>query len=114
MNEVDYQRFQEEYVSVMGEDNVTDLGALFTLSSSLRQTLVPVRASSFKTSLRQRLEKQRMLKSRLPNLVDLRSNTWTVVAAAGSLLSLAGVLVLIIRRIRNAGKVGHTPAAASI
>ncbi|MGB3713017.1 MAG: hypothetical protein WA996_01165 [Candidatus Promineifilaceae bacterium] len=92
----------------------TDLRTLFALSNSVRAVLVPVRAPSFKASLRQRIESRQQEKPRFRALASRQKVVWIVVATAGSLLSITGVVLLVLRKLKTSGKAARQAATAPI
>ncbi len=95
-------------------DESTDLKQLFALSNSIKDILVPVRALSFKVSLGQRLEKRRQERSRFQLFATRQNVVLMAVAGAGSLLSIAGVVLLVLRKVKTSGKADRTTATAPI
>jgi hypothetical protein len=95
-------------------EEMTDLRTLFALSNSVRAVLVPVRAPSFKSSLRQRLESRQQEKPRFRALASRQKVVWIVVASAGSLLSITGVVLLVLRKLKTSGKAERRTATAPI
>jgi hypothetical protein len=127
MYEDDFSRFAADHNEAMtasdaqsgrvqadqAEDS-TELKRLFALSNSIRSVLVPVKAPSFKASLRQRLERRQLEKPRFRALASRQKIVWIVVATAGSLLSITGVVLIVVRKFKNPGKVGRRAATAPI
>ena len=92
----------------------TDLRMLFTLSNSVKAVLIPVRAPSFKVSLRHRLESRQQEKPRFRALASRQKIVWIVVATAGSLLSITGVVLFVLRKLKTSGKAERQAATAPI
>lgn len=95
------------------QEQVAELAPLFQLASALKAALVPVSAPAFKKELGHELVQYG------PPVVVLgrsiskrRARAWLAVAAAGSLISAAGVAALLLRRPRNVKEVSTQPAAA--
>jgi hypothetical protein len=95
-------------------DESTDLRMLFALSNSLKAVLFPVKAPSFKASLRHRLESRQQEKPRFRALASRQKIVWIVVATVGSLLSITGVVLLVLRKLKTPGKAERQPATAPI
>jgi len=131
MNEKEFSKFKADFVEVGSmnsdksdrsppesaadqTDESTDLKQLFGLSKSIKDVLVPVRALSFKVRLRQRLETRRQERPRFQLFASRQNVVLMAVAGAGSLLSIAGVVLLVLRKVKNSGKVDRTTAAAPI
>ena len=79
-----------------------ELTTLFQLAAALKAALMPVSALAFKSKLGHELV------SYGPPIVVLgrsvskrKARAWLAVAAAGSLLSTAGVVALLLRRVRT-------------
>lgn len=94
------------------QEQAGELAPLFQLASALKAALTPVSAPAFKKELGLELVKYG------PPVVVLgrsiskrRARAWLAVAAAGSLLSAAGVAALLMRRVRNVEDVTRQPAA---
>ena len=127
MNEDEFSEFIVDYADAMQTGNDVSsrllaeqpeesakLKTLFALSNSVRAVLVPVRAPSFKASLRQRLERRQQEKPRFRALASRQKVVWIVVATAGSLLSITGVVLLVLRKLRTSGKAERQAATAPI
>jgi hypothetical protein len=92
-----------------------ELAPLFQLAAALKAALIPVQAPAFKNRLGHELVNYG------PPIVVLgrsvskrRARAWIAVAAAGSLLSAAGVAALWLRRVRAIKEPGSrtTPVSA--
>ncbi|HET6446950.1 MAG TPA: hypothetical protein VFI27_20485 [candidate division Zixibacteria bacterium] len=127
MNEEEYSKFIEEYTTVMTTDKGTsassrsdfseeslEMKSLFTLANSVESVLVPVKAPSFRASLGQRLALRQEDKPKFRALATRQNVVWMAVAAAGSFISIAGVVLLVIKKLKNTGRREQTTAAASI
>lgn len=95
-------------------DHAAELAPLFQLASALKAALTPVSAPAFKKELGYELVKYG------PPVVVLgrsiskrRARAWLAVAAAGSLISAAGVAALLLRRVRSVEDVTGQPVAAA-
>jgi len=102
-----------EQLLAQHQDQAGELAPLFQLASALKAALTPVSAPTFKKELGYELVKYG------PPIIVLgrsvskrRARAWLAVAAAGSLLSAAGVAALLLRRVRNVDEVTGQPAAA--
>jgi hypothetical protein len=116
MNDKEFLKFSTQFAEAELDSggDPAELQQLFTLSNSLKDLLVPVRALSFKTSLRQRLETRRQATPRF-QLIRTRQNiVLMAVAGAGSLLSIAGVVLIVLRKVKTTGKADRSTAAAPI
>ena len=90
-----------------------ELAPLFQLASALKDALTPVSASAFKEKLGYELVSYGPPVVVLGRSVSKRkARAWVAVAAAGSLLSAAGVTALVLRRMRSVKNVTSQPAAA--
>jgi hypothetical protein len=93
------------------QEQANELAPLFQLASALKGALTPaIPAPAFRKELGQELVKYG------PPLVVLgrsvsKRRAWVAVAAAGSLLSLAGVVALLLRRVGRVKEVATQPAA---
>jgi hypothetical protein len=127
MTEEDFSEFIADHTDAMQASNdisanllaeqheeSTDLRMLFALSNSVKAVLVPVRAPSFKASLRHRLESRQQEKPRFRALASRQKIVWIVVAAAGSLLSITGVVLFVLRKLKTSGKAERQAATAPI
>ena len=90
-----------------------ELATLLYLASALKSALTPVTNAAFKERLGHELV------SYGPPVVVLgrsiskrRARAWLAVAAAGSVISVAGVTALIVRRLRSVKDVTSHPAVA--
>jgi hypothetical protein len=85
-----------------------ELGPLFRLAASLQSVLVPVRAPvSFVSRLHEDLMSYSPTKVVIEQERSGQKALWVGVAAAGSVLSVAGLVVLVLRRLRGTeGAVG--------
>jgi len=95
-------------------DHVAELAPLFQLAAALKSALTPVSAPAFKKELGYELVKYG------PPVVVLgrsiskrRARAWLAVAAAGSVISAAGLAALLMRRVRSVEDVTRQPAAAA-
>ena len=102
-----------EQLLAQHQDQAGELAPLFQLASALKAALTPVSAPVFKKELGYELVKYG------PPIIVLgrsvskrRARAWLAVAAAGSLLSAAGVAAFLLRRVRNVEEVTGQPAAA--
>lgn len=90
-----------------------ELESLFQLARAIKAALVPVKTSeSFKLELR------RKLRSLAPTEIIIDDSTvkqrrWLVVAAAGSALSVLGIILYILRRIRTASQAAQPATTAA-
>ncbi len=90
-----------------------ELKSLFQLAGAIKAALVPVKApESFKLELREELL------SIPPDeiLIDdtnSKQKRWLVVAAAGSVISVLGIVVIVLRKIRSASQSAQ-PAATAV
>jgi hypothetical protein len=96
------------------QEQAAELAPLFQLASSLRAALTPVSAPAFKKQLGHELVKYGPPVIVLGRSISKRrARAWLAEAAAGSLLSAAGVAALLLRRVRNVEDVTAQPAAAT-
>ena len=114
MSEAEYSRFIADFDDQAQVENEGELRTLFELSASLRNALSPVNAAAFKASLRERIVRRPRKKSRFAFFKERQNAILMAVAAAGSLLSITGVVLLVLRRIKSATKAEQPAAAAPI
>ncbi len=95
-------------------DHSAELATLFELARSLKTTLVPVNAAAFKASLRRRLEGRSPQTHLIKRITSSQNIIWVVVAAAGSVLSIAGVLLIVLRKVKSSGNSERQPISAPI
>jgi hypothetical protein len=127
MNEEEYSKFIEEYTIAMTTDKGTsasspsdfseeslEIKSLFALANTVESVLVPVKAPSFKASLGQRLALRQKEKPKFRALATRQNVVWVAVAAAGSFLSITGVVLLVVKKLRTTGRSAQSTAAASI
>jgi len=91
-----------------------ELGSLFQLSKELRGTLVPVSVPAFKARLRRQLESYAPAEVTIGPSITRQRRMWLAVATAGSMLSIAGILVVLIRRLRPSSDGTTQPAASAV
>lgn len=91
-----------QQILVENEEQAEELAPLLQLAAALKAALTPVSAPAFKTKLGEELV------SYGPPVIILgrsvskrRAKTWLAFAAAGSLLSAAGVAALFWRRVKG-------------
>jgi hypothetical protein len=114
MSEVDFSTFLTDIDSDLQLAEDRDLRSLFALSKSVKDSLVPVHATAFKESLKERIDHRSVERSRFALLMERQNVVWMAFAAAGSLLSITGVVLLVLRRLRSAGETDQPTAAAPI
>lgn len=96
------------------QEQAAELAPLLQLASALRAALTPVSAPAFTKELGQELVKYGPPVVVLGRSVSKRrARAWLAVAAAGSLISAAGVTALILRRVRDMKDVTSQPATAT-
>ena len=103
-----------QYLSDFPDDSA-ELVSLFRLAASVQAVLVPVRAPMMFVS-RLRKELMTFSQSEIPvkTPVSAQKVLWVGVAAAGSVLSVTGLVFLVLRRLKGTGKVGGQPAATAV
>jgi len=90
-----------------------ELAPLLNLASALRSALTPVSNAAFKERLGYELVNYGPPVVVLGRSVSKRrARAWLAVAAAGSVISVAGVTALIVRRLRNVKDVTSQPVVA--
>jgi hypothetical protein len=114
MNEVEISTFKAGFDEDVKAENSGEIRSLFTLSNSIRDVLVPVRATAFKASLRQRIENKSHEKTRFQIFAKRQNVIWMAVAAAGSLLSITGVVLIVVRKLKASTETDQPTAAAPI
>ncbi|UCG25204.1 MAG: hypothetical protein JSW55_04175 [Chloroflexota bacterium] len=83
-------------------EQAEELAPLFQLATSLKAALTPVSAPAFKAKLGHELVNYGPPVVVLGRSVSKRkARAWLAVAAAGSVLSAAGVAALLLRRVRS-------------
>lgn len=96
------------------QEQAGELAVLFQLASALKAALTPVSAPAFKKELGFELVKYGPPMVVLGRSVSKRrARAWLAVAAAGSVLSAAGVTALILRRVRSVKDATAQPAPAT-
>jgi hypothetical protein len=82
-------------------EQAEELVTLFQLAAALKAALTPVSAPAFKTRLGHELVNYGPPVVVLGRSVSKRkAKAWLAVAAAGSVISVAGVAALLLRRVR--------------
>lgn len=96
-------------------DHAAELAPLFQLASALKEALTPViPAPAFRNALGYELVKYGPPVVVLGRSVSKRrARAWLAFAAAGSVLSAAGLAALLLRRVRSVKDVTAQPAAAT-
>lgn len=100
------------YIAQQPEDPA-ELKSLFGLAKSVRAALVPVRATAFRSSLRQRLDRSSQRGRSLRTVASRTNFVWISVAAAGSMLSIAGLVLIVLKKIKTSAKVERQAATAT-
>ena len=92
-------------------EQADELRPLIQLASALKAVLVPVSAPAFKARLGQELVTYGPPVVALgPSVTKPRAKAWLALAAAGSLISAAGVTALLLHRLRSVDKITAQPA----
>jgi hypothetical protein len=91
-------------------DQTDDLGSLFKLAEELKAALVPVPVPAFRAQLRRELEAYTPAEVTVGSIKPNYRRKWLFVAAAGSTLSIVGIFVVLLRRLRAAGDGPSQPA----
>jgi hypothetical protein len=104
---------EDESLLAQYPDDSEELKSFFQLARAIRAALVPL-----KTPESFRLELQRKLRSLAPTEIIINDSTikqrrWLVVAAAGSTLSVLGIMLYILRRIRTASRASQPVTTAA-
>lgn len=95
---------EDESLLARYPDDAEELRSLFQLASALKAALVPVKTPEpFKPELKQQLASITPSEITI-NDSSLKQRRWIVVAAAGSALSVLGIVLYIVRRIRAASQ----------
>lgn len=96
------------------QEQAAELAPLLQLAAALKAALTPVQASAFKKELGYELVKYGPPVVVLGRSVSKRrARAWLALAAAGSLISAAGVTALLLRRVRAVNETTSQPAAAT-
>lgn len=96
-------------------DAAAELGPLFRLAASIEAALVPVKAPvAFVGRLRQDLMSYST--AEVPEKASIlgQKALWVGVAAAGSVLSVTGVALLVARRLKTSDKAGQQTATTAV
>jgi hypothetical protein len=101
-----------QYMAQHPEDPA-ELNPLFGLAKSVKTVLVPVRATAYKSSLRQRLDGSSQRGRTLRAVASKTNIVWISVAAAGSLLSIAGLVLIVLKKIKASARVDRQAATAA-
>lgn len=92
-----------------------ELESLFQLASSLKKVLVPVRAPvNFVSRLHQDLVNYSPPKVVTKEAQSGQRILLVGVAAAGSVLSVAGLVLLVLRRLKSSGKTGQQAVSTAV
>lgn len=95
------QELSEQFLAA-NEGQAEELAPLLQLAAALKAALTPISAPAFKAKLGQELVSYGPPVITLGRSVSKRkAKTWLALAAAGSLLSAAGVAALFWRRVRG-------------
>jgi len=95
-------------------DQAHELAPLLQLAAALKAALMPVRAPAFKNKLGQELVSYGPPVITLGQSVSKRkAKVWLALAAAGSLLSAAGVVAFLLRRMRGVKEPAPQTSTAS-
>jgi len=81
-------------------ESTAELAPLFKLASDVKAALVPVAVPAFRSQLRRNLEAYRPADIVIGPSITRRKQKWFFVAAAGSALSVVGIIVVLLRRLR--------------
>ena len=92
------------------EDKPEELDGLMQLAALIKNTLVPRPVPAFRASLRQALEYQAPAEIAIASPPPTYKKVLMTVAAAGSLLSIAGLSLILFRRRRGTTQVAVTTA----
>jgi hypothetical protein len=95
-------------------EHSAELATLFELARAVKTTLVPVNAAAFKASLRHRLARHSPQRHLIKRITSSQNVIWVVVAGAGSVLSIAGVLLIVLRKVKSSGNSERQPISAPI
>ena len=86
-----------------------ELASLFQLAGTIKAALVPVKSpESFRLELKRELRSVTPAETTIED-TSIKQKRWLVVAAAGSIISLLGIILYVLRKIRTAGQ-GAQPA----
>jgi hypothetical protein len=89
-----------------------ELASLFRLAGGIKAALVRVKTpESFRLELKQELRSVTPAETTIAD-TSIKQKRWLVVAAAGSIISVLGIILFILRKIRAAGQ-GAQPAATA-
>lgn len=92
-----------------------ELGPLFRLAASIEAVLVPVKAPvTFVGRLRQDLMHYATAEAPAKASISGQKVLWVGVAAAGSVLSVTGLALLVMRRLKASGKAGRQTATTAV
>ena len=92
-----------------------ELGSLFRLAASIEAVLVPVKAPvTFVGRLRHDLMSYSTAEVPEKASISGQKVLWMGVAAAGSVLSVTGVALLVARRLKTSAKAGQPTATTAV
>lgn len=81
-------------------ESTAELAPLFKLASDLSTALTLVEVPAFRSQLRQELEAYQPADIVIGPSITRRKQKWYFVATAGSALSVASIIVVLLRRLR--------------
>ena len=104
---------EDESLLAQNPDDSEELNSLFQLARSIKGALVPVKASeSFKLELKQELGSISPDEFAIDDSTN-KQKRWLVVAAAGSAISVLGIVLYVLRRIRSASQAAQPATTAA-
>lgn len=96
-------------------EHAAELGPLFCLASSIQAALVPVKAPvTFVSNLRKELMTYAPEDIIVRGPVSGQKVLWLGVATAGSVLSVTGLILLVLRRMRGSDKSRQQAATTAV
>jgi len=99
----------------LAPEGLAEATSLFQLATRLKAALLPMApAASFRNQLLGDLLEEEMAEIYIRPPAYRPGMAWLLVAAAGSLVSFFGLIVLVLRRLRNGSRQDAQPAATTV
>lgn len=94
-------------------ENNVELVSLFQLAEEVKDVLVPIPVPEFREELRRRLESYEPSNVTIGSETTGRKQKLFIFAMAGSTLSVVGLLVVLLRRLRSSGDESARPITSA-
>jgi hypothetical protein len=95
-------------------ENNVELASLFHLAEEVKDALVPVPVPAFREQLRRRLETYEPSNVTVGSSTTGRKQKLILFAMAGSTLSVVGLFVVLLRRLRSPGDEPARPVTTAV